>query len=177
MRPPDSQPGDQIGQASHPARSAVAPVSFGGLRRKWCRIGSRRADRGRDAGWHMKSTIDRAEADPSREVWLSDSELKGFGLRVSPSGRKSFSLICRTHSGRQRKFSIGRFGALTVQQARDIAKGHLYTLARGEDPAQVRERARAARSRSASGRRRNRMWRHARETRLAGISSRHHRLD
>ena len=71
-------------------------------------------------------------------VW--DSELSGFGIRVLPSGRKKFVLQYR-YGKISRRMSIGRFGAITVDQARSLALQGLAKLRQDIDPlAEVRER-------------------------------------
>ena len=43
-----------------------------------------------------KRIVDAAAGDPDGEdVWLWDSEVKGFGLRVKPSGAKSYIIKYR----------------------------------------------------------------------------------
>ncbi|MDB5583973.1 MAG: putative integrase [Bradyrhizobium sp.] len=73
-------------------------------------------------------------------VW--DSELNGFGLRVEGSGAKTFVVRYRADGGGrtapQRFVTIGRFGNLTVEQARKQAKVVLGGVAVGEDPADER---------------------------------------
>lgn len=66
-----------------------------------------------------------------------DDELTGFGLRIYPKGRKSFVAAYRT-KGRQRFHTVGRFGELTVQEARDMAREVLVGARRGEDPSGAR---------------------------------------
>jgi len=46
-----------------------------------------------------------------------DDELKGFDLRVWPSGRKVYIVKCRI-KGRQRFITIGTHGPVTAEQAR-----------------------------------------------------------
>jgi hypothetical protein len=59
------------------------------------------------------------------------ADVKGFGCRVMPSGSKTFVLEYRPHGGGRRVFTkrltIGRYGAMTVEQARAAA---LNALAR-----------------------------------------------
>lgn len=55
------------------------------------------------------------------EYFVADSALPGFGVRVSQKGRKTFGLRYRVR-GRQRRYKIGVFGAMTVDQARIEAK-------------------------------------------------------
>lgn len=62
-----------------------------------------------------------------------DDELPGFGVRVWPSGRKTY--VAQYRAGRQtRRFKIGVHGPLTVEEARREAKVVLGDVARGEDP-------------------------------------------
>jgi integrase/DNA-binding XRE family transcriptional regulator len=64
-----------------------------------------------------------------------DSGLKGFGLLLLPSGVRSFIYNYRSADGRKRRYTIGRFGALTAEQARARARELAGRVARGEDPA------------------------------------------
>lgn len=64
-----------------------------------------------------------------------DSGYKGFGVRVSPMGRKTFVVQYRQGS-RTRRVSLGTFGNLTVEEARRTAKKILGAVAGGDDPAQ-----------------------------------------
>ncbi len=64
-----------------------------------------------------------------------DSGYKGFGVRVSPVGRKTFVVQYRQGS-RTRRVSLGTFGNLTVEEARRKAKKILGSVAGGDDPAE-----------------------------------------
>jgi integrase len=66
-----------------------------------------------------------------------DNELPGFGVRVWPTGRKVYLAQYRA-SGRTRRVKIGVHGPLTVEEARNGAKGILGDVARGDDPAEDR---------------------------------------
>jgi integrase len=62
-----------------------------------------------------------------------DDEMPGFGIRVWPTGKKTY--IAQYRAGKQtRRFKIGPHGALTVDEARKQAKVVLGDVARGEDP-------------------------------------------
>lgn len=69
----------------------------------------------------------------SAQVDYFDSSLPGFGLRVSPSGRRSYTLLYR-HLGRLRRLTLGQHPALALADARDLAKKALVELAQGKDP-------------------------------------------
>jgi integrase len=83
-----------------------------------------------------KRTVDAAKPAEKRYiVW--DSDLKGFGLRVFPSGAKSFIAFYRAGTGRKapmREYAIGKFGTLTVEQARAEAERLLSSARLGADP-------------------------------------------
>lgn len=75
-----------------------------------------------------KAAIEALSPPIQGRTYLWDSELRGFGVRVLPSGLKAFMLQYRNDEGRSRRVVIGRFGPLTVEMARRAAQGHLGTL-------------------------------------------------
>jgi len=44
-----------------------------------------------------KKTVEGIKPDPLKELFVWDSELKGFGLRVFPTGRRTYFLQYRIH--------------------------------------------------------------------------------
>jgi hypothetical protein len=54
-----------------------------------------------------------------RDVIVWDTELRGFGCKITPAGRRSYLLYYRTTDGQQRKPSLGVHGAITCEQARE----------------------------------------------------------
>ncbi|WP_416908043.1 MAG: tyrosine-type recombinase/integrase [Polymorphobacter sp.] len=65
-----------------------------------------------------------------------DSDVNGFGVRVLPSGRRSYLVQYRS-GGRTRRIAIGQHGAVTVEGARKRAKELLGSVAAGQNPAEV----------------------------------------
>lgn len=91
-----------------------------------------------------KLTKRRVEAlvATDRDVIAWDSELAGFGVRVRPGGSKTFIAQYRAGGGRSgttRRFTVGRFGALTVDEARRLARNILNSAAKGGDPSADRK--------------------------------------
>ncbi len=94
-----------------------------------------------------KRTVDAA-VQAQKDSYLWDDELKGFGLKVTPAGRKVYLIQYRLggRKGRTRRVTIGPHGKLTAEQARMEAKRLLGEVAVGRDPAERRD----ARTSSAS---------------------------
>jgi hypothetical protein len=90
-----------------------------------------------------KRAIDALPARGERQ-FLRDTEIKGFGLLALPSGVKTFFVEYRNETGRQRRLTLGRFGVLTVDQARKAAQLALADVAGGKDPAADRDAQRIA---------------------------------
>jgi len=90
-----------------------------------------------------KRIVHATEPDPRADVFVWDGELPGFGLRVRPSGTKTYVLQYRTAS-RQRRMTIGRVGPLTPDEARKAALKLLARVAQGGDPAGERANERRA---------------------------------
>lgn len=70
----------------------------------------------------LTKTVVDAATFGTRDYELRDTVVSGFLLKVTPAGRKIFMLQYRTNAGNRRKPAIGRFGELTVEQARSIAQ-------------------------------------------------------
>ena len=74
-------------------------------------------------------------------IW--DSEVRGFGVRVFPSGKRSYLIQYRAGK-RTRRLTLGQHGPLTTDEARNLAKRQLGDVARGDDPAEARRKKRMA---------------------------------
>jgi hypothetical protein len=91
-----------------------------------------------------KRTVDALTPD-AREYVRWDSELTGFGVRVRPTGVKSFVAVYRT-GGRNsplRKVTIGAVGKIEVEKAREAARKIIAGAELGQDHAAERAKARA----------------------------------
>lgn len=81
-----------------------------------------------------KTTVDAAQPGAGqRFIW--DVEVKGFGLKVFPTGAKTFVFQYRNAEGQTRRYTIGRYAdTLTADQARKIAKDKAHDVHAGRDP-------------------------------------------
>jgi integrase len=68
----------------------------------------------------------------SNQAFYRDDQLKGFAVRITANGIKSF-IIEKLIGGKVRRLTIGRYGALTVEQARKEAQKLLGKIATGVD--------------------------------------------
>ena len=85
-----------------------------------------------------KRTVEALET--AEKSWIAwDDKLTGFGVRVQPSGTKSFIVNYRPGDGGRRapnkRVVIGRFGRVSPDRARRRAQELLGRVAAGEDPA------------------------------------------
>src|SRR5262245_47570431 len=83
-----------------------------------------------------KSAID-ALPTPKSDVVYWDAGCPGFGVKVTPKGRKVFLVLYRTAGAgsRLRKFTIGPYGGVTLHQARVAAQKIFTAKLEGRDPA------------------------------------------
>ena len=83
------------------------------------------------------------EAKPTHKTeFLWDNQIKGFGLRITPKGVKSYILNYRVN-GRERRATIGRASEFSLKKAREIAASWLADVKAGEsDPLEVKRKAR-----------------------------------
>ena len=80
-----------------------------------------------------------------KRVVIWDGELANFGLRLFPSGTKVFVISFRS-GGQWKLAEVGKYGHLTVKQARDQAKLDLGKVAAQDyDPLEAKRHSRAAR--------------------------------
>ncbi|MCB4346781.1 integrase family protein [Burkholderia vietnamiensis] len=81
-----------------------------------------------------KSTIDKIPFAPKgQQITYYDTKTQGFGLRVG-TNTKTFILYARIKGGAPVRVSLGKYGVLTVDQARDRAIQELVKLNSGIDP-------------------------------------------
>src|SRR5262245_30182385 len=84
-----------------------------------------------------KRAVDAVTSNSS-EFTLWDDTVSGFGVRVRPTGAKSYVIVYRAGAGRGapvRRYTIAAVGKITPERARARAKVILGAVAHGHDPA------------------------------------------
>jgi len=88
--------------------------------------------------------VKKAAIPASGRTEYYDAALLGFGLRVSERGTKSWILFYRTN-GRNRRLTLGRYPAIGLADARELARDALHSAAKGLDPGAEKVDARSNR--------------------------------
>jgi Arm DNA-binding domain len=83
-----------------------------------------------------KRAIDALPCPADRDTIWWDEDIKGFGLKITPAGRRTFLVQYRPAGDRRnpRKYTIGEYGSVTPHQARVEAQRVLAERAAGRDP-------------------------------------------
>ena len=86
-----------------------------------------------------KRLIDRLLPGAASDIFIWDSELKGFGVRLKPSGAASYLVQYRTPQGQTRRLAFARVGTKTPEEARKRARSLLNEVSDGGDPSSSRK--------------------------------------
>jgi integrase len=89
-----------------------------------------------------KTTIDNLKPQ-LLEQWVWDSEVQGFGVRCTPTGRKVYVVRYRNAAGQQRKMNLGRCSDMPPEKARQRAREAFTQISEGKDPAADKKAATA----------------------------------
>ncbi|MBN9413110.1 MAG: tyrosine-type recombinase/integrase [Candidatus Paracaedimonas acanthamoebae] len=82
-----------------------------------------------------KRAVETAAPHPTKRLFLWDTEVTGFNLRIYPTGRKTYFLQYRNEFHKTHKIKIGVHGNLTTEEAREKARQLSLRISLGEDPA------------------------------------------
>ncbi|OUS03884.1 integrase [Rhodobacterales bacterium 52_120_T64] len=81
-----------------------------------------------------KRTVEALKIE-DKDYFVWDNQIAGFGLRVMPSGAKTYQAQYRK-GGRTRRVSLGRHGKITTDQARKLTQEVMGMVAKGDNPAE-----------------------------------------
>lgn len=85
-----------------------------------------------------KRFVEAITADSEKVLKFWDTELKGFGVVVLPSGRCTYCVQYRNADRIKKRLKIGVHGQITTEEARTLAKKQLSHVVHGEDPLEQR---------------------------------------
>jgi integrase len=88
-----------------------------------------------------KLIVEKTVPEDRRDVFVWDSKVPGFGVRVYPSGKRMYVFQYRTRRGQQRRIAIGLHGPFTVEKAREVAADLYEAVRKGGDPAEEHKTA------------------------------------
>jgi integrase len=91
-----------------------------------------------------KRLIDALAPRGDGDLFVWDGELKGFGVRMKPSGAASFLVQYRTRHSRTRRLAFAKVKTLTPEEARTKARRLLAEAQDGGDPSAQRHESREA---------------------------------
>ena len=94
----------------------------------------------------LSKTVVEGIAPGAEDIVIWDAALPGFGVRVKPTGVRSYIVQYRSReTGASKRMTIGQHGPLlTFEQARRQARALLADAMRGDDPSDERRAKRKA---------------------------------
>jgi integrase len=99
---------------------------------------------------HKKLTqnaISRLHNDTLKDVFLRDTDLQGFGVKITPKGKIVFLAEGRIKGGKSKRVTLGSYPQLNVDEAKIKARKALTLLRDGIDPIQQDKTERKLRER------------------------------
>lgn len=92
----------------------------------------------------ITKTVVEQTTPSTTDVIVHDTDLKGFQLRVTPAGKRSFYVYYRAKGAKlqQRRYKLGDYPKISVQRARELAQAALGKVATGGDPSAERKKER-----------------------------------
>jgi integrase len=88
-----------------------------------------------------KLIVEKIAPEQGRDLFVWDSKVPGFGVRVYPTGKRMYVFQYRTKGRQQRRVKIGLHGPLTIDKARATAADLYEAVRKGRDPANEQKKA------------------------------------
>ncbi|MFP1631221.1 tyrosine-type recombinase/integrase [Zhengella sp. ZM62] len=81
-----------------------------------------------------------AKAPGGKQIDYFDTLVKGLCLRVSPAGTRAWNLVyTKPGSGKRARMKLGRYGEMTLSEARAAARNARANIGEGTDPIQEKK--------------------------------------
>ena len=97
-----------------------------------------------------KRGIDNLDVPNNAPTFIRDTTLRGFGIKITPKGKRVFFAEARIKRGKTKRITIGSYPAIGLEEAREIARKNLATMSQGEDPILVAKERQEKREREAA---------------------------
>ncbi len=85
-----------------------------------------------------KRQVDSAKCETNKPIYMWDGSIKGFGVKILPSGIKRYVFKYRSYGGGrravQRWMQLGTHGEMPFEKVREHARQVSAAVGRGEDP-------------------------------------------
>ncbi len=78
--------------------------------------------------------VDRAKPDPKKRVTVFDPDTRGLCLRITPKGRKTYTIVARDPRGKQVWREVGDASSMSLDEARDRAREGVRRIKGGLEP-------------------------------------------
>ena len=75
-----------------------------------------------------------AKPDKAKRLHIFDSQVPGLCLRISPAGKKTFTIVARGPDKKQVWREVGQHGVISLADARELARGGIRRAKKGLDP-------------------------------------------
>lgn len=89
-----------------------------------------------------KTLMDELSPPESGQIFVWDSELLGFGVRLTSAGGKAWIVQTKIRGGKERRMTVGSCGKIPLDMARREARSLIANADLGRDVAQERKEAR-----------------------------------
>tara|TARA_A100001037_G_scaffold216879_1_gene194724 strand:+ start:456 stop:1730 length:1275 start_codon:yes stop_codon:yes gene_type:complete len=97
-----------------------------------------------------KRVLDTLDTPNNTPTFIRDTTLRGFGIKVTPKGKRVFFAEARIKGSKTKRITIGSYPTIELDEAREIARKNLLTMSQGEDPILVAKEQRERRERDAA---------------------------
>lgn len=85
-----------------------------------------------------------------KDVFYRDTELPGFGVKVTPKGRVVFVAEGRIKGGKTKRVTIGNHPVIKLDKAREMAQASLLVMKQGDDPIELDRQEREGKVKAAA---------------------------
>lgn len=90
-----------------------------------------------------KTKVESLQIPPTSAAFFWDDELRGFGVKIMPSGKRTYIVQGRAN-GKSVRATLGAHGVLTCDEARKRAMSTLLGFSNGVNPRDTKKRNKAA---------------------------------